>query len=372
MAIQNNFPAIRPSLLLDFANSKRLDPRVTFIRASTATFFDASGILQIAATGVARFDHNPVTGESLGLLVENQRINIALHNRDLTQAAWVATSATTAKDQTGIDRVASSASKITATGANATVLQTVTTGSASRTMSAYVRRITGTGVVEMTTNDGTNWDAVTVTSAWTRVTIPERTVTNPVFGFRLVTSGDEIAVDFVQNEVGAFATSAILTAGSAVTRTADVALMTGTNFSSWYNASEGTIYGEASSASSAVATQGVAQFDDGTANNRIRLARIGTSSVNLSNNIGGLTDVSISLAGVPVSTMFRIAAAYKLNDYAASLNAGTVGTDTTASVPVVNQMEVAGAGGNTLMGHLRKLAYYPLRLTNAQLQAITG
>jgi hypothetical protein len=40
MTIQNNFPAIKPSLNLDFANTKQLDPRITFARASTARYYD--------------------------------------------------------------------------------------------------------------------------------------------------------------------------------------------------------------------------------------------------------------------------------------------------------------------------------------------
>ena len=40
MTIQNNFPDIKPALLLDFANTKRLDPRITFTRASPATYYD--------------------------------------------------------------------------------------------------------------------------------------------------------------------------------------------------------------------------------------------------------------------------------------------------------------------------------------------
>ena len=35
-----DLPDIRPSLLLDFANSKTLDPRITFTRGSTATYWD--------------------------------------------------------------------------------------------------------------------------------------------------------------------------------------------------------------------------------------------------------------------------------------------------------------------------------------------
>ena len=61
-----------------------------------------------------------------GLLIEETRTNVVLHNRDLTNAAWVKTNMTAVKDQTGVDGVANSASKITATAANATVLQTIT------------------------------------------------------------------------------------------------------------------------------------------------------------------------------------------------------------------------------------------------------
>jgi hypothetical protein len=68
--VVNNRPSIRPSLNLDFANSKVLDPRVTFTRASTAAYYDDKGVLRTAAANTARFDHEPVTGESKGLLIE--------------------------------------------------------------------------------------------------------------------------------------------------------------------------------------------------------------------------------------------------------------------------------------------------------------
>ena len=49
-------------------------------------------------------------------------------------------------------------------------------------------------------NGGTTWTAVTATASWTRVSVPTVTMANPVVGFRIVTSGDSIAVDMVQNE----------------------------------------------------------------------------------------------------------------------------------------------------------------------------
>jgi len=65
--------SIRPALNLDFANSKQLDPRITFYRNSIATYYDSNGILRYAIENEPRFDHDPATGESKGLLIEEPR-----------------------------------------------------------------------------------------------------------------------------------------------------------------------------------------------------------------------------------------------------------------------------------------------------------
>ena len=69
---------IRPTLNLDFANSKQLDPRITFYRDSIATYYDSKGVLRYANVNEPRFDHDPDTGESKGLLIEEQRKNAHL------------------------------------------------------------------------------------------------------------------------------------------------------------------------------------------------------------------------------------------------------------------------------------------------------
>jgi hypothetical protein len=65
-----DFPNVLPTLDLDFANSKTLDPRIDFTRASGGSYVGADGLIKYAGVNEARFDHDPVTGESLGLLVE--------------------------------------------------------------------------------------------------------------------------------------------------------------------------------------------------------------------------------------------------------------------------------------------------------------
>lgn len=173
----------------------------TFARTGVANQFDINGLLTAVATGVKRDGH--YIGGVRTTLIEEARTNIVKNKRDLTAVAWVAVNITPLRDQTGIDGGANTASSIAATAANGTILQTVVDASSARFQTAFVKRLVGTGVVEMTMDGGLTWTAVTVTGAWTRVSIPAQTLANPIMGFRVVTSGDAIAVDWVQNEATA-------------------------------------------------------------------------------------------------------------------------------------------------------------------------
>jgi hypothetical protein len=182
------------------------------------------------ADGVKYFNTNkdgtPIpSGYIKGYLNEGARTNNLLWCRDLTNAAWVKTTMTTALTSTGICGQASAATRLTATAGNAKCVQTFTMASAARTFSAYVKRITGTGTVNITRDNGTSWTDITAllsTSAYTRVNIPGTSVTNPTCGFRIVTSGDAIDVDYCQDESDSFATNPISTTTVAVTRNSDL------------------------------------------------------------------------------------------------------------------------------------------------------
>jgi hypothetical protein len=176
------------------------------------------------------FDHDS-SGNPLGLRIEESRTNIVAYCNDLTNAAWTAgATMTVAKNQTGVDGVANSASLLTGglVSSTNTILQSITLSSSARAQSAYVKRITGSGVVNMTMDGGTTWTAITVTSGWTRVSIPTQTIANPNVGFQIVTNGDAIAVQYVDNENGSFITSPIpnLATGTA-TRAPDIANFVG-------------------------------------------------------------------------------------------------------------------------------------------------
>jgi hypothetical protein len=363
-----------PSLDLQFADTKSLTDAIsgqnliTFTRASSATYVGSDGLIKTAATNESRFDHDPTTGESLGLLVEEQRTNLLLHNRDLTQAAWAASNITPLKDQVGADDVASSASKITATAANGTILQTVTSASAARSTTAYVKRITGTGTVEMTQDNGTTWAAVTVASAWTRVSIASATVANPAVGFRLATSGDAIAVDYVQCESGAFATSAIATTTATVTRSADVVSISGGNFSSWYRQTEGTVFADVSIPAVSLTAL---SFSDGTANERI-LMDTGTNTKRLIVTDGGSAQASVTRP-YTYGTRAKTAVAAIENSFMLC-EAGVLGTeDTAGTMPTVDRLNIgANATGSAILNsRLSRLTYWPQRLSNSTLQTLT-
>jgi hypothetical protein len=322
MSIASNFPAIKPTLLLDFANTEELDPRITFTRASTATYFDAFGVIRTAPSGVARFDHNPATFENLGLLLEEQRTNLLLNSGSLAT-------------------------------------QNITVTAVSTTLSFY-----GTGTV--TLSGASTAGPLVGTGSSNRVSL---TFTPTAGTLTLTVSG---SVGNAQLEAGAFATSYIPTVASQVTRAADAASMTGADFSSWYNQAEGTLYSE-SSRPFPVPSGGVArvfEINDGTVNNRLINSYHSATAALFFVGANNSTQANISLTTSAVGR--KLASAYQLNNFAASVNGGTVGTSATGILPVVTQAQIGSSGSTTLNGHIRKIAYYPIRVSNTNLQALTS
>lgn len=343
---------------------------LTFTRSTTATYFDSAGLLQTAAVDALRYEYDPVTLEIKGALLEGARTNVALWNRDCTNAAWTKTNITAAKTQVGIDGVTNSASSLTATAGNGTCLQAITLASSERLQSAYIKRLVGTGNVQMTTDNGATWTTLTITSSWARYTIPAQTLANPTIGFRLVTSGDAIAVDFVQNENGAFQSSAIATTTVAVARSADNAsiLLSALPF----DAAEGSMLIAGSLPIVPSSGRGFATIaTDG--NNRIMLGFTTTQNQFFINN-GGVTQADIRIgSSIAANTQYKHAGAWKANDFAASVNGGAVSTDVSGTIPTLTTLTfgVTTIGAASLFGYLEQAALYPRRMTNAELVALS-
>jgi hypothetical protein len=316
-----------PALDLNFL-SGTLDSRVAFSRASTATVIDSSGTIQTSAVNSPRFDFDPVTLTQRGLLIEEPRTN--LFTTSLISGVPLVT-------------------------------QSVSVTAVPHTLSFY-----GTGTITLS---GASVATVTGTGVYPN----RRTITfTPILGVLVCTVVG--TVQFAQLEVGSFATSFIPTGASPVARSADVANMTGTNFSSWYNQSEGTFMLTGSIfANQGATTVDFLQASDGLSNSiAIELAMFDLAFpfFAVSNTT---TQASLDLGTLTLNSVFNMIGAYKVNDFAGTMNGGSVQTDTSGTVPSgIVQLGIGNRLSGTYMnGHIRRIAYYNTRLSNAKLQTLT-
>jgi hypothetical protein len=397
------------SIFLWGAQLEQRSSMTAYIPTTTAPITNYIPQLLTAASGVARFDHNPTTDESLGLLIEEQRTNLALYSEQFDNAAWTKTrSSVTANIVTSPDGTVNADKVVEDTTASSThtILQTVAvTSGTSYTFSVYVkpagrsRILIAVAATAFTANqaifdltNGTTSSVVACTASMTLVgngwyrcswTATATASASPTFNIFLdngttnTYTGDGYSGIYIwgaQLEAGAFPTSYIPTVASQVTRSADAASITGTNFSSWYNAGQGTLYSEASTNDVSVA-RNCFVINDGTTSNRIITGHGANPKAFIAT--GGTTQTSQNIASVvfTAGTFSKVASAYADNNGNAAAN-GTTGTlDTSMTIPVVTQLQLgsqAGGATQTLNGAIKKLAYYPLRLTDAQLQALTS
>ena len=351
----------------------------TVTRNTTATRFTSAGLLESVASGIPRLDYytsGGVTG-CPALLVEPSAVNLALHSRDLTNAVWSGTNITTAKNAVGADGVASGATTLTATAASGTVLQAISHASQSRVFSAYVRRVTGTGAIQMTTNNGTTWTTVTISSLYTQVACAAQTVASGTVGFRMAVSGDVIEVDFTQGEVGPIATSPIPTTTGTGSRSADVISVTGA-VSGSIGQTEGTLYFEIDVQKTAAATRNVIEVTDGTSSNRF-FARLyddsGTQRLEVALLSSGGFAARYQNLAMPAG-IYKVAFGYALNNFACFVNGIQNGsTDTSGNCSAsYSTINLGSAAGNVSFfnDRIRAVALYNTRLTNAELAALTA
>jgi hypothetical protein len=217
-----------------------------------------------------------------------------------------------------------------------------------------------------------------------------RTTTDPACaflrsGFNLSLSGAAIditlRIGLPQLELGAFATSVIPTTTTALTRNADVASVN--TLTPWFNAVEGTLFAEFAVAGYAPSGTfpSIAALSDNTGNNRVSLASTNTGA-NLYSfgevNAGGVSQAGFyGASGSPfgVGSVRKSAIAYAANNFAFTVQGLAAQTDTSGTVPTVSGLKLAAdATGSAffLNGYLRRITYYPRRLPNSTLQALTA
>jgi len=400
-----------------FVWGAQLEQRSTataYTATTTASITNYIPQLLTAASGVARFDHNPTTFESLGLEIEESRTNLFTYSEQFDNAGWtkgllsVIANTVVAPDGTlNGDKLVEDTSNgqhhvrqsVTGLSSGSTLTLSVYFKAAERTTAQlYINDNTTTGnrvqadfnlsagTTSSATNVGTFTGATSsitpVGNGWYRCVLTGvATGVTAVQGRAIIGTtsytGDGYSGIYIwgaQLEAGAFATSYIPTVASQVTRAADAASMTGTNFSSWYNAGQGTLYAEANTYSVSTGNRTSFAINDATLANRISVSH-GSTKATVVN--GGTTQMSQSIASVVFTdnTFSKVSVAYADNNGNASAN-GTLGTlDTAMTIPVVTQLQIGAQVGlavPVLNGTIKKIAYYNVRCTDAQLQALTG
>jgi hypothetical protein len=406
-----------PSLDLRFADNKSLVDAVTgaslitFNRASSGTYTDSAGVIQTASNNVPRFDHNPITGESLGLLVEEQRTNLLLRSEEFNDASWTKQVATITANTTTAPNSSVSASKLIGNSSieshYAQQNFSGATNGISYTSSFYAKaseitrieilhhvgatlyaqgydlssgtlltRVTGvtaaTGGFIQAVGDGWYRCGITQTSDGTTGAV--RIILRSANTVNFDATSQGVLLWGAQLEASSAPGSYIPTTTAAVTRNADVASITGSAFSGWYRQDEGTVL-SAFSIPTSTTTGGARVYNisnsGGTAQAWLRLQG-GT------NRVYEVTDSSIqqavlSAGAFSAGVLYRGAVALKTNDFGFSENSSTPTVDNSGTLSTVDRMGIGmdPSGAAVLNGHIRRLTYWPQRLADSTLQQIT-
>ncbi len=339
-----------------------------------------------------RFDYDPVTLAPKGLLIEEQRTNLLLQSDGgvgwgTNGTATVTSDTGTAPNGTNTAFTLTNATDVVVPTGGNNVFKTFSVSSNTAiTISLYVKAITAT-TVSLNIFDGATGNsssqAITLTSAWQRVQVTRTSgASTTAMRFTIGAANGTVLCWGAQAEAGAFATSYIPTVASQVTRAADSASMIGNNFARWYNVNEGTFYSQAVQNATNSTAAFAASMDDSSVggdasivlfyfNNTARSIQLtaynpsGSIQVDMSGNTPLLTQ------GVAK----KAAWALKTNDFAQASDGGSVNTDTSGAMPAPN---VFGLGyrvsspGGYLNGTIARIAYYPRRLANTELQGITS
>ena len=373
-------------------------------RTTTATYLDANGVVQTAGVGVARsnaygYDSDGVL-RPIGLLLEASATNLLLYSQDYTQAVWakryaglgtapVVTSAYgTAPDGTSTAQRVQLALNSGATVADhSTVEQDATTvAGTTYTMSVWLKTADASTKQVQLSFSGGNPTTVTVTGTWKRFSVTG-TASDTGRGFRLAlrgTYGTSDSADLLmwgaQHAAGYYATSYIPTTtaqvtraadtstSAQVTRSADSAVVTGSKFSSWYNPEQGTLGGSGYVGGTETPNAGtprtLAAFSGAVDAVRLGFASFAGSIV----YAGGVEQSRFESSAVIGN--HKIAVSLKKNQMRGARDGSSNTEDTSAVMPRVNKLTVGGYG--PLCGTVRRLTYYPMTMTNEELQVLTS
>lgn len=364
-----------------------------------------------------RFDYDPVTLAPKGFLIEEQRTNLLLRSEQFDNGSWNKVGATiTADATTSPDGTADADALVedATTGTHYTQqFYTGFTSGTAYTISVYVKagtrtwvemdlpsaafgvaqggffNLSGSGSLGNATGSPTSRTITALGNGWYRITVTA-TATATAGGNCLLlaasangttsytgTNGAQALFLYgAQLEAGAFGsfvTSYIPTVASQVTRTADVASIAAPNFASWYNQSAGTLVVSASQPTIFAASRTASALSYPGSGSRVGIYRQAAGSINgfVTPGAGALSSGVNAVA----NTAWKGAIAYDATTANVSVNgSAVVAGANSASLGLFDNLGIGGyaSGNENFCGHIRSIRYYPTRLTDAQLQALTA
>lgn len=377
---------------------------ITFSRASGGGMFNSSGVYEWVGNNVPRFDHDPITGAPLGILIEEQRTNLLTYSNDLTNPAWSQergswtnspdtrfdTVGTLTEDLTTGTRITTRAISLTsgvtythterlkAVGRDRIRLQIFQVPAVAADfdlLAGTVSNITGGSASIKPLGDG--WYDCSVTLSVT-TTQSHAVRFYPIVSGSVSYLGDGREVikhAGAQLEAGEFPTSYIPTVASQVTRDGDRAFVA--DLLPWYNPKEGTllvdtVYTTTGQAFTFAASIGVelAPFS------RVSVGK-NLSNLSLGQVVDGTGAVQASIylsPGVTINSRAIQALAYKEDDFQLATNGVASPIDSSGTVPTPSRLAIGARGTtvDTFTGYIRAIRYYPRRLSASELQDITA
>jgi hypothetical protein len=391
-------PIVRPSVLFDFSNARKLDPRITFARNSIGTYYNEYGVMKTAVANQPRFTYNPTTKISSGLLVEEERKNWLVSSAAFETSGgtinWSYSTGVSRTTSTTIAPDGTTAYQFTSANANGTITFAggLSTGPILRTFSIWMKRISGTGNIKFTMDNNTpvvagisepTWYTITLTETLTRYVFTNSTSDHGI-SIKIESAGNTIVMWGAQLEDGGMETSYIPTTTTEILRYPDSVYVTGTNFTRWYNQNEGTFV--ISQTPTAIDTLNEVRDYGGISIESSNLLSIislgcesnGSSSIvyKASGNITATTQFLLTgLTTTDVNSDVTQALAYKTDtvSYIYNGSLANLRTDSVATIiDTVNPMSRLDIGNEIGAQTISKIAYYPIRLSDAEIKSITA
>ena len=407
----NGSPQLRMTDSTTIANKAWPGDGVSGLYIWGAQLEESSAVTELIKTTGAvnsspRFEHDPITGESLGLLMEQQSTNnISNSSFEFFSLNVVTRESSTETNPEGVD----SCFKIRANpGQGAHRVLSGATSSEDITVSAFVKkdtyryvslgfgglsnsfsavfdiepgittdRLLGQGIIGNSANIAAGYQ--NLPNDWVRIWASGTTTGSN--GFSLAIHGDEtvfrilnwvaegtesIFIHGAQFETGIrFPTSYIPTQAATATRDADHAIINNSNLINWYNQSEGTIFNHTKLFRiNEVGGTTHYKFSDGTSANRIETFGRANTSVGFRMFALGTNELNLNLTNQNV-TEIKVACAFKSNDFQSESNDGREEDADNFTLPnTISQLELGNSEFQTapLNGMLSRITYWPSRL----------